>query len=168
MAAQTEYTNKFLTDGMDDIYDALYIRDASLSNDFYWGASNTLEVSVGALPGGVTRTEAITWDDAVDTSLTTYVDGSLVALSDTIDTSLVAYTDAAIITAMDASLPLYETKVNIDASFISMGYNITTFPANDAAGNNGDYISTVSALDTSFYFKSDDVWLLLEASLLFP
>jgi len=49
-----------------------------------------------------------------------YVDGSIVAAVDAVDTSLVTYTDAAIVTALDSSFALYETKVNLDSSFVDV------------------------------------------------
>jgi len=53
---------------------------------------------------------------ALITITTDYVDGSIATAVDAVDTSLITYTDAAITTALDASFPLYETKLNINSS----------------------------------------------------
>jgi len=161
-----EYPNWLLSQKLDRETSISYIPDVSLSNDLYWGLTATLEVSIGAAPEGITRNEIVTFDRAVDISIVSYIGATFNA----VDTSLVTYTDAAIITAMDASLPLYKTKVNIDASFIYMGYNLAVEPSVNASFKNGDYYcGTPTATDVSLFFKANGVWLkILDASILFP
>jgi len=111
-----EYTNRHLTTKIDGIAGGS-VSDSSLSDDFYWGSGNTLEVSVGAIPGGVTLKQVTTAIDAVDSSLVTYSNAAVNA----VDTSLVTYSD-------------------------SLGINISQFPTEDASFNNGDYMFADSSI----------------------
>ena len=57
---------------------------------------------------------------AEDVSGTSVSVSDVVNAVDAVDTSLVTYTDAAIVTALDSSFALYETKVNLDSSFVDV------------------------------------------------
>lgn len=41
--------------------------------------------------------------------------------------------------------------------------NVTQIPTEDASYNNGDYFVTV---DSSLWFKSNDIWVIIDASTL--
>ena len=126
-----EFTNKHITEKFDHL-----ILDSSLSDDFYWGSSGTIEVSVGAIPGGVTQSQL---------------------------NAAIAKADASI-SRIDTSVGALDTLTqNLDTSLGAFGQNITVSPSENASYNNGSYM----CVDSSLYFKANDFWLVIDASLMF-
>ena len=182
-----EFTNKHITEKFDHL-----ILDSSLSDDFYWGSSGTIEVSVGAIPGGVTQSQlnaAIAKADASISRIDTSV-GALDTLTQNLDTSiatldtLTVNSDASISALdtltqnldtsiatldtltvnSDASISALDTLTqNLDTSLGAFGQNITVSPSENASYNNGSYM----CVDSSLYFKANDFWLVIDASLMF-